>query len=335
MKLLMRSKTKYHINKPGLSAYLQFPVSLLLFGILLLTAEYGIGQPGNRFQEIMDKGAEAGIAEERMEALISRGQNRGLDADELDRLMEAPISIADRGLPYHPLIKKYMEGMAKGVPPGSIQQVLDNMANGLIRSADLVDPWVTRNEVQQMLERETGGREIDAATRRFRNQVLESTSYALQLGLGEETLSGFLDQLTSEQATERSGMNAIASAIRTLPDLPGAHDSPEMGSRLLVRVLNAGFSAHEIQQLPDAFHSAQFRSQLPAENIARGMERQMERGMPPEHILDNVFKGNVGGGPPGFTPPGLGDTEGEGEGEGRGRGPGRDQGGPPDSPPGQ
>ncbi|MDG5767554.1 hypothetical protein QA596_08775 [Balneolales bacterium ANBcel1] len=307
------------------------PFVVSLFCSFLIAISAGVqAQPDHAYQQILDRGVEAGIEAGQLDILLERAQNRGLDPSDLARLTEPPIQLAERNLPYQAVIQKSMEGLAKRVPTHSIQQVLEDMSRGMIRSADLVDPWLERSEVHALVERGRGNREMSNAMDDFRRQLIENTSYALQHEQNGEYLREFLDEMIAARTTERSGMGSIASAIRTLPDLPAPQDQPETRSRLLIRALNAGFSPGQIQQLPDAFHSAQFRSQLPVENIARGMEQQMQRGIPADHILDNIFKGNVGGGPPGFTPPGL---EGRGEG-GRGRGRRPDvppgNGGPPD-----
>jgi len=192
-----------------------------------------------------------------------------------------------------------------------------------------VDPWLSREEVRAMVAAGSGSRDADVAARDFRNMILENTSYALQQNMREETVSEFLDQVISEKVYEKSGMSPVASAVRALPDLPTTVENPAASNRLLVRALNAGFTAGEVQQLPDALKSAQFHSQLPAENIAQGMQHQMGQGIPAEHILENLFQGDVGGGPPGFTPPGL-DRNGDDDDH-----PGRGRGRRPDTPPGR
>jgi hypothetical protein len=50
---------------------------------------------------------------------------------------------------------------------------------------------------------------------------------------------------------------------------------------------------------------AQRRSQLPAQAVAQGLSRQLQGGLPASQILQNLFNGEIGGGPPGNVPPGL------------------------------
>lgn len=314
-----------------------------MFITLTLAPSFSIAQQENSYQNILERGQEAGIATERLETLVSRAENYQIGPDELNRLIDPAITLAGRDLPYDPVLQKTMEGMAKGVSVNAIHQVLGQMEGGLSRSAELIDPWLKHEKVRSMVVERRGAGEPSDGEQQFRNRILENTSYALQHNIREETLQDFLDQVVAGKAAERGGMASIASAIRTLPDLPMSQDNPEMSNRILLRALNAGFSDGEIQQLPDAFQAAQFRTQMPLENIAKGTERQMQQGAPPEHVIENLFRGNVGGGPPGFSPPGLERGRDNGNRPGRGGPPdddppgnnGRGEGGPPDDvPPG-
>jgi hypothetical protein len=296
------------------------------FAAAFVSQETGIVTQGTgEYQPVRDRALDAGIAPERIDALIARAMNRQVPPDQLNSLLDPAVSLSSSDLPYNSVLQKAMEGMAKRIPPENIRQVLGTMENGMYRAADLIDPWLNREEVHSMLQAGTISGSVDESARNIRNLFLENTSYAFQNNIREEVMRNFLDQIVAERARMRSGMNTAASAIRTLPDLPISEDDPDAGSRILIRALSSGFTAGEIQQLPAAFRSAQFYSQLPAENIARGLSRQLDRGIPAQHILDNLFQGNVGGGPPGFTPPGLDRDNGDGH-PGRGR--------PPATPPG-
>ncbi len=302
------------------------------FAIIVLIPLQTSAQDFSEYRHILQQGSEAGIESERLETLVSRAVSHQIAPDELNRLTTPATTLAERDLPYDPLLQKAMEGMAKQVPLNTIHQVLEQMAGNMIRSTDLVDPWMARSEILNMIEAGKGNRETADVARNFRNMVLENTSYALQQNMRKETIQNFLDQLISEKAIQRSGMSTIASAIRVLPDMPSSQDHPETSNRILIRALMAGFNESEIHQLPEAFRLAAFRSQLPAESIARGMEQQMQQGLPANRILENLFRGNIGGGPPGFTPPGL-ERSGQDDQE---RGRGRRPEGPPDNqrPPG-
>ncbi|GEM_PF-414709 len=273
------------------------------------------------YHAVMEQGVSSGMDSERLESLIARAQQRGVTPEQLESMVGPAYSLAENDLPYTSVLQKALEGMAKRVPAANIRMVTENMAGGITRAAEIVDPWMGRNEVRIMTASVAGDRGAGASAREFRNIFIENTSYAIQQETEEQTLRDFLDQAVTPGVIERNAIASVAAGLRALPEMPTTRDDPGTSVRLLVRALNAGFTPGEIQQLPDAFRSAQFHSELPADHVARGLDRQLGENIPAAHILENLFQGNVGGGPPGFTPPGLERRDERGEGRGRDRRP--------------
>ncbi len=280
------------------------------------------------YRTVEQQGTAAGIDAERLESLIVRAQQRGVSPDQLENMIGPAINLAENDLPYHSVLQKALEGMAKRVPAGNIRMVTQNMAGGITLSAEIVDPWMARNEVRAMAAAVRGDREIDAQAREIRRTFVEHASYAFQQDTQEQTVRDFLDQALTANVVKRNAIISLAAGLRALPEMPTTQDDPGTSIRLLVKALDAGFTPGEMQQLPEAFRSAQFHSELPADRVARGIDHQLGENIPAAHILENLFQGNVGGGPPGFTPPGL-DKRGEKDSD-RGRGRGRR---PPTPPP--
>ncbi len=262
------------------------------------------------YRSVLEQGKAAGIDADRLEGLITRAQQRGVSPDQLQSMVGPAVELAQNDLPYASVLQKALEGMAKRVPAGSIRMVTEDIAGGITRSAAIVDPWLARSEVAAMASAGRGDRETGAMMREYRRSFIEHGSYAFQQNTEEQTVRDFLDQSLTPNVVERNAIASVAAGLRALPEMPTSQDDPGTSIRLLVRALNAGFTPGEIQQLPDAFRSAQFHSQLPADRVARGLDHQLSENIPASHILENLFQGNVGGGPPGFTPPGL-DRRGE------------------------
>ncbi len=257
------------------------------------------------YRAVQEQAMAAGIDAERLETLIGRAQQRGVSPDQLQGMIGPAISLAEKDLPYQSVLQKTLEGMAKRVPAGSIRMVTENIAGGITRSAEVVDPWMARNEVAAMVAAVRGGRETGVTMREYRRTFIEHASYAFQQNTEEQTVREFLDQSLTPNVVERHAIASVAAGLRALPEMPTTQENPGTSIRLLVRALDAGFTPGEMQQLPDAFRAAQFHSELPADRVARGLDRQLLENTPAAHILENLFQGNVGGGPPGFTPPGL------------------------------
>ncbi len=257
------------------------------------------------YRHVLEQGTTAGIDAGRLESLIDRAQQRGVSPEQFEGMVGPAFSLAQNDLPYLPVLHKVLEGMAKRVPAGNIRMVTENMAGGITRSAEIVDPWMARNEVRTMTAAVRGDRDAAGSAREYRRVFIEHASYAFQQDTGEQTVRDFLDQSITPGVVERNAIASVAAGLRALPEMPITQDDPGTSIRILVRALNAGFSPAEIQQLPDAFRSAQFQSKLPADRVAHGLDHQLGENIPAAHILENLFQGNVGGGPPGFIPPGL------------------------------
>ena len=306
-----------------LALFLMAVLSASLFNPAL--AQYEAAE----YRAFQEQATAAGIDADRLESLIARAQQRGVSPDQLQNLVGPAFSLAENDLPYHPVLQKALEGMAKRVPAGNIRMVTENMAGGITRSADIVDPWMARGDVSAMAAAVRGDRETGVSMREYRRTFIEHASYALQQNTEEQTIRDFLDQALTANVVERNAISSVAAGLRALPEMPTTQDDPGSSIRLLVRALDAGFTPGEIQQLPDAFRSAQFHSELPADRVARGLDHQIRENIPAAHILENLFQGNVGGGPPGFTPPGL-DRDGD---RGSDRGSDRGRGRRPVTPP--
>ncbi len=299
------------------------------FLALLLIAVFSVSlfNPAHAQQEIaeyravQEQAMAAGIDADRLESLIVRAQQRGVSPDQLQGMIGPAITLAENDLPYQSVLQKTLEGMAKRIPAGNIRMVTENIAGGITRSAEVIDPWMARSEVGAMVVAVRGGRETGVTMREFRGTFIEHASYAFQQNTQEQTVRDFLDQALTANVVERHAIASVAAGLRALPEMPTTQDDPATSVRLLVRALDAGFTSGEIQQLPDAFRSAQFHSELPADRVARGLDHQLLENIPAAHILQNLFQGNVGGGPPGFTPPGLENRKDRGSDRGRGRRP--------------
>ena len=290
-------------------------------------------QSSGNYTELLERGERAGIAEQRMMQIVERAENMNFDTEQISGLLEPAISLAESDLPYEFVLQKSMEGMAKRVPADNIRNVLVEFERGITRSAEIIDPWLEQEGIREAVETEMRGRDLGEAMSHMRNNLIQSSAQALQQNVNEETLNSFLTEVTQITGQRGISVSSVASAMRVMADMPTAADHPGLSNRILVNAVKSGFSARQMQQLPSAMSSAQFFSQLPAEAVGRGVNEQMDRGIPGHQVLENLFRGNIQGGPPGFIPPGLNNIPGRGN-DGRRGPPGEPPGGPPDDPPG-
>ena len=276
-------------------------IMTMLLGVFLAPLEVrataGIDDPV--FKRAMD----AGIDADRIARMAHRAHIRDMSPEQFEQILTPVISLAEMDLPYDLLMQKAAEGMAKQVPAPGIRLVLDQMHGSVVRSVAIVDPWMERREVQQLIEAERGVRTTDEAARRYRGMLLEGASQSLQNNAHEELLREFLEEVASTSIMTKCGLASIAAGLQALSEMPVSQDSPGLGIRLMVGAMNAGFTASELRELPHALRSAHFNNQLPLESIVGSMEVMWNENIPAVHILEYLLHGNPGAGRAGFQAP--------------------------------
>lgn len=251
--------------------------------------------------DLIGEARSAGIEQSKINALQERAGQRGISDAELIAIIRPAVSMAEQNLPSDMIFDKAFEGLSKGVPFQQIESMLGMISENSIRAAGIVDPWIERPEISAMLAR--GG---DARNQqRFRNEMIKAGSKTLRQNFSEEVFQETIHTIADQRGIEQRNPGTVVAAANILSDLPSAAENPTESARIILRALEGGFEASDLQNLPRAMNMAQRRSQLPAGAVMEGVSRQMQGGVPAEQILQNLFNGNIGGGPPGGTPPGL------------------------------
>lgn len=250
---------------------------------------------------LIEQARAAGIEQSRIVDLQNRAEARGIGEEDLMNIIRPAIAMAEQNLPHEMIFDKAFEGISKRVSVQQMQPVLNSIAESSARAAQIVDIWVERPEVGQMLNR--AGERMDRGT--FRNEMIKASSKGLMQNFDRNVMEETLESVAQSSAMERARPSGIITAISILSDLPTAAQEPAESARIVLRALEGGFDASDLQKLPGAMNMAQRRSQLPAQAVAEGLARQLQGGLPASQILQNLFNGEVGGGPPGNVPPGL------------------------------
>ena len=251
-------------------------------------------------ESLLDRATASGIDQTRITEIRQRFQERGMSDQQFMSIIQPAIDMADENLPYEMIFEKVLEGLSKGVSTQRMTPVLSSIRENASRSARLVDRWMERPEVGQFVERGEGRMQRE----QFRNEMVKAGSKAMMQNLDEEILTETLNSV-SEGNMDRIKPSGLLAAINILSDLPNGPNSASENARLVLRALQSGFEAGDIQKLPAALNMAQRRSQLPAAAVGKGFMEQIERGFPSERILQNLFNGEIGGGPPGNVPGGI------------------------------
>ncbi|MEX0769928.1 MAG: hypothetical protein WD035_04290 [Balneolaceae bacterium] len=257
--------------------------------------------------ELIRQARAAGIEQAQLDHLQDRAATRGISDEELISIIEPSVALAEKNLPSDLIFQKALEGMSKGVSAQQMIPVLQNIQQSTESVVPVIDSWMERGEVDEMLTR--SGERFDREM--LRNEMLKVSAKAVSQQVGLNLVQDILNTLTEQGVIPTTKPSSVIAGIGITPDLPEVAERPEAVRGIVVRAIQSGFSAAEIQNLPGAMNVAQRRSQMPASAVLEGVSQQLQRELPASQILQNLFNGNVGGGPPGRTPPGLDNRPGQ------------------------
>lgn len=250
---------------------------------------------------LVERAEAMGMEQTTLSELQSRAQSRGISNEQLGQILESALSLSEQNLPGQLAIDKALEGLSKGVPGERLVPAVDRVGQGVRQAAEVVDPWMDRSEVQGLLKQ--SGQSM--SENRFRNEMIRAASKSFVQNVPSDNVQSIFSEIGSEEIISRSTSGDLIAAVSILPDLPTTANQPKVSASFIVRALKGGFDADKLQQLPSAMQMGQQRSQLPAASIIEGVAQQMDNGTPAKQVLQNLFNGNIGGGPPGNIPKGL------------------------------
>lgn len=278
-----------------------YHISNVIAGIILILFLPTSIIAQDSLSDLIGEARSVGIEQSKINALQERAAQRGISDAELIAIIRPAVSMAERNLPSEMIFDKAFEGLSKGVPFQQIEPMLGMIAENSMRVAGIVDPWIERAEIRGMLER--GG--YAGNQQKFRNEMIKAGSKTLRQNFSEEVFQETIHTIADQRGIEQRNPGTVVAAANILSDLPSAAENPTESARIILRALEGGFEASDLQNLPRAMNMAQRRSEIPAGAVLEGVSRQLQGGLPAEQILQNLFNGNIGGGPPGGTPPGL------------------------------
>ena len=281
-------------TEKSLTTKVRIAALLLIFAMPLMAQAQSLS-------DLIEQARAAGIEQSQITELQNRAEARGISEADLMNIIRPAVAMAEQNLPHDMIFEKAFEGLSKRVPAPQIQPVLNSIAESSAEAARFVDPWVQRPEVGQMLNR--AGDRMDE--NRFRNEMIKASAKGLTQNFDRDVLEQTLESVAASSAMQNARPTGIITAISILSDLPTAAQQPTETARMVLSALEGGFDASDLQKLPGAMNMAQRRAQLPAQAVAEGLRRQLEGGFPASQILQNLFNGEIGGGPPGNVPPGM------------------------------
>lgn len=271
-------------------------VKLALLSMMLLLP-FSLFAQQDSFSILNQKAAEFGIDASYISKLQERAEANGISNDQLSQILEPAVVLAEENLPFDMILQKTSEGIAKGVPINVLSNVLQDLQASTQNAAPIVDMWMQNPGVQKL-----GSGSGPESAQSFRNDMLKSTSRALNQGFSENILTEFLNELDNQDLISNISKNEVVTSLAILPDLPTSAENQKLSSELVIRSLKGGFDSSDLQKLPSAMKVAQSRGQIPAGNIVNGILERIQAGSPASEILQGLFDGKIGGGPPSGLP---------------------------------
>ena len=292
----------------------KYILTTLIAGVLSFGTSGVLQAQQNNAAQWMQQARDAGIEQSVLDEFQGHVNDKSITEDQLASIIRSAIAMSKQDLPADILINKALEGFSKGVPGERVVSVIGQLEQSVGKAAAIVDPWMKKPEVQQMMNRSGSAMPKE----RFRNELTKATSKSFMQNMSSESLGKVFDQVGSSSVLSKSGPAEVIAAMGILPDLPSSGSNPGRAGEFVVRALKGGFNANELQKLPSAMKVAQQRSQLPAASVIEGVAGQMQGNIPAKQILQNLFNGKVGGGPPGDIPKGIDKNKGRGTGNSNG-----------------
>lgn len=265
---------------------------LKLTVLLIFLVPVSLFAQDRSMHNLIERALQAGLDGDKIAEIQQRANANGISESDLAALLEPAVELSEQNLPADFVIQKMMEGFSKNIPAGRMTPVLQSIRENTPQAALLADNWIGKPEVSSFMN------SVGENRSRFRRDLISANLKSLSQNVDAEIVEGLLNELGQESILRNRSPQAVVAAVSVLPDLP-ASLLQEGGVRgLLARAVGNGFSASDLQKLPGAVNAAERRSQLPAAAIMNGMSNQMSNGVRANQILQNLFNGNIKGGPP-------------------------------------
>jgi hypothetical protein len=164
------------------------------------------------------------------EEIVRLGSAHGRSARDLDPLLEQVSKVGEKGFPTESMMNKVKEGLAKGVEPQRIDQVLRQMAERLESAHDVLEEAKVRGIVEEN-----------------RQRALEAMAEALARGATKEEVR----ELTrmSLEGKQKVTQDVLAAGAKGLAVMKEANVPSKDGAALLGEGIRQGYRANELLDL--------------------------------------------------------------------------------------
>ncbi|HKI46634.1 MAG TPA: hypothetical protein VKA08_15000 [Balneolales bacterium] len=270
--------------------------------IIGLTITPTFAQINNRpIQHTIELAQKQGIPGQRLDNLVQRAREKNIPDEEITAMLQPAVEMASHNLPFDLVIRKSLEGIAKGVQPALIVKVEEKLQSNAVDADQLTDAWLRKPTIQNMVVR-TGETQGGGT---YRNKVLTTITRVLFQGTPRKELGQLLDDMAQNDVATLMNAKQAPTAIGIFPDMPTSNDHPEISRALIIEAIREHFTTDQIQQLPIAMASGIQLGRPAAEALSNIRSEKMDNGTYTAIVLQELFGGNFRGGPSNGIPPGL------------------------------
>jgi hypothetical protein len=247
---------------PGVQAFTNLENPPELNGVL---ADYNSAE----LDEAVQTALTAGVESTYLAGLIGGSRDRDLSPDVLVGWVNRTERLAKGNLPVAPVVSRYLQGLAKGVPSSRIDMVIDDLESRLEESA-----W----RIDSVCEVRT-----DPVSRKARLISIDHGAYALGLGVSSDELSQSIALAWEEVGT----IEAVQAPMLTLGILVAAGIAPEKSLEVLDTAWMHGYRGNNLERLGKSVGRLGRDGQAPSLEMVNKVIEMIGK----EASKDRVFQG--------------------------------------------
>jgi hypothetical protein len=209
-----------------------------------------------------------GVPDAYLTDLVQRGGERGVQESALRAWIHTLDSVARRRLPVGPVASRYLEGLAKGIPPVRIDPAVATLVTRLERAARHID--ATYSEPK------------DAEGREARLTAIDHAAYVLGLGFDDRTMDRSLAMIRQESDV----IGDLNAPMLTLGILVASGIRPEKSIEVVDAAWSHGYRGPTLERLGKALGRVGQDGGTPSEEVVD----QVLRMIGEDTAQENVFK---------------------------------------------
>lgn len=191
------------------------------------------------------------------------------EADRLGALARLDALLAAE-LPARPVLSRYLEGMAKGIPASRIDAATADLAQRLQLGAATVASMHPQR--------------FEAMSPADRNRLIDHAAYALGTGMTPDQLAGSLHNV----AAEPEPLSELDAPILALGMLNGSGLDAGLSQDLVASAWSQGYRGAELERLGLAVVSLGSEGTAPPMEIVREVIDQIDRDVAPAQVFQSL-----------------------------------------------